>query len=147
MSLTTQPNPHEVRVLARVQKYDNRAAEDQTIRAVDEAVFDRVRTHEREIVEIAREFLADKKVHLEATQDIVANLRDEVRVPLTKGVLPTAAMADRYEQLRGFAELAISELQRADEQAVWLATEANDPYAAYIALMERWPTIRPLLVY
>ncbi|WP_133161175.1 hypothetical protein [Microterricola pindariensis] len=147
MSLATQPNPHEVRVLARVQKYDNRAVEDQTIREVDEAVFERVRTHERELVEIAHEFLTDKKVHVEATHDIVTSMRDEVRVPLTKGALPTAAMADRYEQLRGYAELAISELERADEEAAWLAGRANDPYAAYIALMEKWPTVRPLLVY
>lgn len=140
-----QPNPEDLRQLAREATYPNRAAEDEALRAIDEAVFDRVRVHERHLQENARALMTDKHIHETAAQDVVEALKTELRYPLMDGGKPTPERAERYEALRGHAEKAMKELKRAEEEAAWLEAKVADPHGDLVKLWTKYPLVRPLL--
>lgn len=140
---TPNPHPHDLRIQARTQTYPNAATEAEVTRAIDAAVFDRVRTYEQSIAQAVDEFVAQKETDLAAATELRAAIREEVEYPLLDGERPTPQMAARYDDLRRSAEVAISELERAASEAEFHLGRANDPYAAYTDLMTRWPMIRP----
>lgn len=140
------PHPHDLRILAREQTYANTTTEAEVTRAIDDAVFSRVRSYESSLAEAVDEFIAQKNIDLTAATELQHAIREEVKHHLLDGERPTPELARRYDDLRRSAELAISELERAESEAAWHLAKANDPYAAYTDLMTKWPMIRPTIV-
>lgn len=141
---TVHPEPHELRMLARTQDYANSSLEAETIRLVDQLVFDRVRTFEQATVDAANDFREAVTADMTAAKDIGTALADEVRTALDQGADP-AAVAKRFEQLRRAAETALASLERAEREAEWHASKVADPYATYSALMSRYAVLRPAI--
>ena len=140
------PHPHDLRVQAREQTYPNAAAEAEVTRAIDDAVFSRVRAYEQSIAQAVDEFVAEKETDLAAAMGLQYAVREEIEYPLLDGERPTPEMARRYDDLRRSIEFAISELERAASEAEWHLVRANDPYATWVGLLTKWPTIRPSIV-
>lgn len=141
---TLRPNPHSLRVLTREQTYGNSNLEAETIKQVDALVFDHVRTYERAVVDAAEVFAADVEVDVSAARDVRNALAEDVRQGLCLGADPFA-LAGRFEELRRHAETALAALERAEREAEWHADKCTDPYSHYVALMTKYPTLRPLL--
>jgi hypothetical protein len=146
MTVPLQPNPHDLRITARQLNYPNRAFEDAAVKAVDDAVLDKVRFYEAQLVGSARDLMEAEKVHEVAAKEVVELLNTELRYPLLDGATPTAELAAQYERLRGQALAVKRSLMRAENDAAALASQAADPYKAVTALWEKWPNIRPILV-
>lgn len=143
----TQPHPHAVRMAVREDvTYPNRAVEAQTIQSVDEQVLKAVRTYEQTLVEQADNLLVKAKVDETAAVDIIAAIRAEIVAPLTDGALPSRDSAQRFEQLRALANKAKRELAKADADAEYLSTKANDPYQALSEMWQKWPMLRPTII-
>lgn len=139
------PHPHDVRLQARQAHYPNSLTEEATLRQIDDAVNDKVRLHERYLVQEARKLIDNSGVDEEAASSIITQLAEEVRYPLIDGGEPTTALAERYEQLRALAAQARQSLQRAEQDADFLAAKSADPYASLMKLYTKWPMIRPIL--
>lgn len=73
--MATDMHPQDMRVLARSQAYVDSEIEREAIARVERAVFDRVRTYERALVDVANGFREDAKVDLQAATDTAAALR------------------------------------------------------------------------
>lgn len=140
-------NPHAVRIAVREAIYPNHVIEDEVTRSVDRQVFERVRAHERHLVSQADSHLAKSRVDTQATTEIIDRLKHEVRFVLEEGGSADGDLADRYEQLRELADRALRSLERADQEAGWMQDRVAQPYEAYIALVEKWPTLRPTLEF
>ena len=140
------PNPDELRLAVRTAVYPNSEAEKETIARIDKAVFDRTRVYETQAVENAEIFVEETQVHVTAADEIVTELRREIRFRLAEGSADAGgATADRYETLRLMAEQAIGALEHAEREAEWHAAKCESPYENYIALTKKWPTLRPLI--
>ncbi|QEO15611.1 hypothetical protein FLP10_15125 [Agromyces intestinalis] len=140
------PHPHQLRLEARTQTHPNAATEREITRAIDEAVFSRVRTYEESIAAAVDEFVAQKETDVVAATELRQAIREEIEYPLLDRHRPTPQLAARYDELRRSAEVAISELERAASEAEWHLERAKDPYAAFSDLMTKWPRIRPSIV-
>jgi hypothetical protein len=68
-------------------------------------------------------------------------VREEVKYPLDSARVDLKAVAERYTTLRSRAHEQIDALERLAREAEWLAEKANDPYAAYRALVVRYPAL------
>jgi hypothetical protein len=141
--MNTNLHPHELRILAREQSYANSTSEQETVRAVDKAVFDSVRTFEEGVSAAAAEFMAAREIDLAAADELVIALRNEVKYPLMEGAGPSRDLAKRYEDLRREAEHALDELERAEREVEWHIDRNGNVYDAYVELMTKWPMIRP----
>ena len=139
-----RPSPHELRVLVRRATYANTSMEVETVKRVDALVFDRVRTYERAVADAAEAFASEVEVDVTAARDVGNALAEEVRQALRLGDDPFA-LAKRFEELRRHAETALAALERAEREAEWHAEKCTDPYSHYVALMTKYPTLRPLL--
>jgi hypothetical protein len=140
-----QPHPHDLRVAARSATYPNAQCESETLRGLDDAVFARVRAFEAQQVEHAQRVRAQVQASTTAIADLVARIRAEVRFPLTDSQTVDPGLAARYQAIRREAEGKIRTLGLLEQEAEWLQSQAADPYAAYCALVEHWPLIRPVI--
>lgn len=138
-------HPHELRVLAREMQYGNTQDERRTIRDVDAAVFEKVRTYERELVARADWLRKEARDHRAALVDVLATLDSEVGRPLAEGEAPSPALAKRYSQLQSQSDKIRGDLERAVHEMEWAEERAADPYGSYMAMMEKWPLVRPTL--
>lgn len=139
------PHPHELRVAARSAAYPNRTVEDETIRAIDTAVVDKVRMLEQILVNQAQELLRTRKRDEEAAVDLVVNLRNDLVRVLDAGAAPTGDLAARYQELRTQALKTKQSLAAAIGDAEYLMPNAADPYAYSQGLWDKWPLLRPAL--
>jgi hypothetical protein len=131
----------------RLATYPNSEAERETLKAVDDAVFQRAREWEQYLVQAARQARVDAQVDTTAAQDTIDALQGEIRFALDRPIGEVqnniGELAARYKTLRVTAERAIEALGRADHnEEVWAAKLA-DPYADLVALWSRWPMVRP----
>lgn len=138
-------HPHELRVLAREMRYGNAQDERRTIRDVDNAVFGKVRTYERELVARADWLRKEARDHRAALVDVLATLDSEVGQRLAEGEAPSPALAKRYSQLQNQSDKIQRDLGRAVSEMAFTEANAADPYASYMAMMDKWPLVRPLL--
>lgn len=138
-------HPHELRTLAREMRYANAQDERATIQAVDQAVFDRVRTYERGLRDEADALQAQAREHAAALVDVIAALEDEIGVPLASGAVPSPALAARYTELQRQYDTIQGEFNLTLRAMEWAEKRAADPYASYMAMMDKWPLLRPQL--
>lgn len=138
-------HPHELRVLAREMQYGNTQDERRTIRDVDKAVFEKVRIYERQQVERADWLRKEARDLRAALVDVLATLDSEVGQRLAEGADPDVALAKRYSQLQDQSDKIQKDLGRAVSEMAFTEARAADPYASYMAMMDKWPLVRPLL--
>jgi hypothetical protein len=78
-------NPHQVRLQAREREYPNAKAEREALREIDGEVFDRVRLFEKLAVQGATEHKAAVQECINASLNVIEQLRAEVATPLSNG--------------------------------------------------------------
>lgn len=137
-------HPHDVRLAARVATYPNSTVEQETIRRVDGEVFERVATHEREMVRNANEWLTEADVHHEAADALEDSLRDEVRrVADRSTAVVNRDLATRYATLKQSAEKNIAYLESLARQAEFTADRLDRPYDEWCRIVSKYPTLMP----
>jgi hypothetical protein len=143
--MSTRPHPHELRELARELRFPNSQEERATIAAVDKAVFSRVHDHERLLVDRASAAQSRARQTAAALIEVMCALEEEVGIPLAGGTAPSVALAERYAELQTTYEAIRHDLEIAIQAMEWAEESAIDPYANYMALMDKWPLVRPQL--
>lgn len=138
-------HPHQFREHARERNYANRLDEDRNVRAVDRAVFDRVRAYEQRSAKTAEAMSARAASQSEELVGIIAALETEVGEPLRNGAEPSEKLAKRYEELTTRFRTTKAGLDRTLQQLDWAEENLRDPYAAYMKMMDKWPIVRPHL--
>ncbi len=138
-------HPHELRVLAREMQYGNTQDERRSIRDVDKAVFEKVRTYERQQVERADWLRKEARDLRAALVDVLATLDSEVGQRLAEGADPDVALAKRYSELQNQSDKIQKDLGRTVREMEFTEANAADPYASYMAMMDKWPLVRPQL--
>lgn len=138
-------HPHQARLDARDYPYQNVMAEREALRAIDNAVFDRVHQFEKVIVARAEEHKVTSRERVKASLDVIAQLRSEVIEPLRNGAALTPDLAKRYEDLAFKAGKARAALSRSIAESEWHERRCEDPYTAYSNVMSMWPVLRPSL--
>ncbi|PZF57056.1 hypothetical protein DEJ23_08940 [Curtobacterium sp. MCSS17_008] len=134
-------DPEVYRIHAREESYPNSVAEQAEIKRVDDAVFDRVRIYENSLVESSQALIQRGVSLAKDATNIERAVREEVKYPLDSARVDLKAVAERYTALRSRAQEQIDALERLAREAEWLAEKANDPYAAYRALVVRYPAL------
>jgi hypothetical protein len=137
--------PETTRRNARLKTYNNSEEERAAIRAVDEAVFDKVRQVEAWTVENANRFLIASQEPLSEAVQLTDDLQ-ALRYDLdyTDRVDPREAGA-RYATLRARVEEVTGKLDRADKESEWLESKSSDPYRHFLDMTDRFPILRPNL--
>ncbi|QEO08797.1 hypothetical protein [Protaetiibacter larvae] len=138
----TISNPHEARVAARHLKYDNTAEERENVQRVDREVFDRVAEYERGVVASARAD-ADKGDRL-ASQAVaaVADLNSRFRAAAEDGNVSRDLLRE-FNRVRAQAEALADSLNVAERTAQWHAGRLSDVYGTWLALVQKYPTLKP----
>ena len=142
---TYQPNPDDVRISARKATYPNSAVERDALDRIDRAVWDKVKVHERYLVDQARGVMKAGTDGVKRASNVNLSIYTDVIVPLRDGAVPSTALAKTYERLRVEAELTKSALRRAQRDAEALIPGVADPYAALVKVWEKYPVLRPAL--
>jgi hypothetical protein len=132
-----------IRLAARTANYPNTETERANIARVDGEVFDRVRTHERHLLENANAFMHENTAELQAAASFSNALDEDVIYALDSRDADAGAIADRFEKLRSGIMLSISTLERLAQQADWHAAKVDDPYGNYLALVSKYSTLKP----
>jgi hypothetical protein len=136
-------HPRVARERARTATYPNRLVEADTIRAVDAAVFDKVRIVETHSVEAAQRLMERGSKSITDATSLTHEV-DLLRIELQKrGAKPTPALAERYEKLRNRSRLLTQELDRHQSETEFHAKRCEDPEAAYVDMVERFPSLLP----
>lgn len=138
-------HPHDLREAAREQTYPNRISEDRSVRAVDRAVFDKVRDFEQSTVARAEAMRAKAREHAQTLADTVVALETEIGEPLRNGTPPSEALATRYEELSSQFTRTKTSLDRTVRDLEWVEKKLEDPYSSYMSLMDKWKIVRPTL--
>lgn len=134
-------DPEVYRIHAREESYPNSVAEQAEIKRVDDAVFDRVRIYENSLVDSSGALIERGAALAKGATDIERAVREEIRYLLDNTRVDLKKVADRYTALRSRAQEQIDALERLAREAEWLAEKANEPYAAYRALVVRYPAL------
>jgi len=148
MAIQQQPriSPHEARLLVREQPHFNSETERAAIAEVDNAVFDVVRVYDRQIAEDIMALIEQNKATAADAEALRSELHEQVTRPLLEGSLPTNTMAATYQDLVRRAEQLEARIDTADRNAEFLTGKAEDPYAAFSQIMDKYPMLRPALV-
>ncbi|GAA2087770.1 hypothetical protein GCM10009840_27300 [Pseudolysinimonas kribbensis] len=135
-------NPHDTRIAARHLKYDNTAQERENVQRVDREVFDRVAEYERGVVASARAD-ADKGDRL-ANEAVaaVADLNSRFRAAAEDGNV-TRDLLREFNRVRAQAEALADSLNVAERTAQWHAGRLSDVYGTWLALVQKYPTLKP----
>jgi hypothetical protein len=134
-------DPEVYRIHAREESYPNSVAEQAEIKRVDDAVFDRVRIYENSLVDSSGALIERGAGLVKDATNIERAVREEVKYELDSSRVDLKKAAERYTALRSRAQEQIDALERLAREAEWLAEKANDPYAAYRALVVRYPAL------
>lgn len=134
-------DPEVYRIHAREESYPNSVAEQAEIKRVDDAVFDRVRIYENSLVDSSQALIERGVALARNATNIERAVREEIKYPLDSARVDLKAVAERYTALRSRAQEQIDALERLAREAEWLAEKANEPYAAYRALVVRYPAL------
>ncbi len=141
-------DPHAARVAARQAAYPNRYAEDETVRKVDEAVFNAVRPFEQEMVRNAREWIGNADLHDQAGSALEDALREDVRRLADRSdATVDQDLAARYRALARDAEKAIRQLEAQAAQAEFSAGRLESPYDEFMRITRKYPVIRPTITF
>ncbi|MWV57432.1 hypothetical protein [Rathayibacter sp. VKM Ac-2754] len=121
------------RSVVRDQTYLNSKAEREAIRAVDKAIFDEVRVHERDLVRQGQKLVADVAARRRAVEQMVEQLTREITTPFTKAPWSGADTdlqkgVDRYNVLHLQLETALAALGEKYRELSWIAEKLEDPY-------------------
>lgn len=134
-------DPEVYRIHAREESYPNSVAEQSEIKRVDDAVFDRVRIYENSLVDSSGALIERGAALVKDATNIERAVREEVKYELDSSRVDLKKAAERYTALRSRAQEQIDALERLARESEWLAEKANDPYAAYRALVVRYPAL------
>ncbi len=141
-------DPHAARVAARQASYPNSTVERDTIRKVDDAVFDRVRPFEQEMVRNAREWIGNADVHDQAGSALEDALREDVRRLADRSdTTVDQDLAARYRALARDAEKAIRQLEAQATHAEFTAARLESPYDEVMRSTRKYPVIRPTITF
>jgi hypothetical protein len=135
--------PEEARINARLRRYNNSEEERAAIRAVDDAVFDKVRYVEQMTVDNATRFLSASQQHLfdaAALAEDLQGLRNDL--DYTDRVAP-GTTGERYAILHARYDEVNKKLDDIDRESEWIERKAADPYAHYLDMTERFAMLRP----
>lgn len=145
-SSALSPDPEQLRINVRESAYPNTQAEKDAVKAVDQAVFEKVRVYEDHVVAVSEAFIDEQSVHLRAASEICEQLPEEITYALDRrGATADAATAGRLKDLRSAAYAAIDALQRADREAAWHQAKNEDPYSHYVDMTRKYPMLRPTI--
>ena len=136
--------PDQLRLGAREATYANSQDEASNVARVDDAVFERVRTYERQVISNALGFIQETQVDLTAADELESRIRQEVRYALDEGSTPDT-VALRHQTLVASAREAIRALEAAERQAAWHEAHVSQPYEKYLELVTKYPTLRPAI--
>lgn len=134
-------DPEVFRIHAREETYPNSAAEKAEIQRVDDAVFDRVRIYENSLVASSQTLMERGAALTRESVKVEEAVREEVRYELDRSRSDIKQVAERYAALETRAQGQIDALERLAREAEWLAEKADNPYAAYRALVVRYPAL------
>jgi len=135
-------NPHDVRIAARNLKYDNTAAERENVERVDREVFDRVAEYERGVVAAARAD-ADKGDRLASDAvAVIADMRTRFQTAADDDNVSRDLLRE-FNRVRAQAEALADSLNVAERNARWHAGRLSDVYGSWLALVQKYPTLKP----
>ncbi|WKK71567.1 hypothetical protein Q0F99_19950 [Rathayibacter oskolensis] len=131
------------RSAVRDQTFPNQRAEREAIRAVDKAIFDEVRVHERRLVRDGQKIVADVAARRRAVEQIVDQLTSEITTPFAKASWSDSAMdvssgVDRYNILFSQLETALAALGDKYRELTWIADKLDDPYTDLAKLLTKF---------
>ncbi len=138
-------HPHDLRRVARELTYPNRVSEARNVRAVDRAVFDKVREFERQTVARAETIRANARQQAGRLAETVVALETEIGEPLRNGAPPSEALAARYEALSAQFTRTKASLDKSVDDLEWVEKKLEDPYSTYMSLMDKWKIVRHTL--
>ena len=133
-------DPEEARRRVREQKYWNRSDEVDAIRAVDQAVFNRIADHERGLLEDSDAHMKRGRALTQSVDQLVGALVEDIALPIQNGV-PLADLAQPYKTAVANVQKAIDDLEHAARTAEYWAERLDDPMADATRLWDRLPSI------
>ena len=133
--------PEVARVNARLRTYNNSEEERAAIARVDNLVFDKVRYVETFTVENATSFM-DKHAQTILSAAALAEEITALRYDLDERTSSPEEVAERYAILRARANETRAALQRDDKESTWHEEKLSDPYATYLRIVDRYPSLR-----
>jgi hypothetical protein len=137
-------DPEEARRRVREQKYWNRADEVDAIRAVDNAVFERIANHERGLLDDAAEHLKRAEALNGNATELARALVTDIAVPIKDGV-DLETLAQPYKSAVASVEKMIADLEHAATSAEFWAARLDDPVADATRLWARLPEIAKIV--
>ena len=142
--MTVNMSPHDVRVAARSLTYPNRLAEDENLRRIDGEVWERVAEFERGVVETARSHMEKGERIATDAVDALATLRTQFTEVATNGDV-SRQMLREFQDVRRRAESLARSLDVAERDAAWHIGRCNDIYGSWLALVDKYPTLKPAI--